>query len=80
MARGWESKSVEEQMESASSFRPELHEPLTSAQADLRRKREDVLLARARVVQQLAQPLNPRYREMLQLALKDLDEKLQRLA
>lgn len=80
MARGWESKSVEGQIESASSFRPEPRESLTSAQADLRRKREDLLLARARVAQQLAQSHNPRYREMLQMALKDLDEKLELLA
>jgi hypothetical protein len=80
VARGWESKSVEGQIESADTERGSSgRESVTPEQAELRRKREDLLLARVRVLQQLQQSLNLRYQQMLKMALKDLDEKLARL-
>jgi hypothetical protein len=79
MARGWESKSVEEQIELAAS-RPK-REPvrLTEEEHRLRREREGLELSRTRVMRELASATHPRHREMLEATLKHLDEKLSTL-
>ncbi|MFP5264596.1 MAG: hypothetical protein ACLGJB_22140 [Blastocatellia bacterium] len=79
MARGWESKAVEAQMESASEAAAARKKQLTPAEIEATRKRESLLLSRARVLQELQQSRNPRYQEVLTRALADLDEKLARL-
>lgn len=80
MARGWESKSVEGQIESFEGDRSaEIKNHVTSAQADLKRKRESLRLARARVLRDLEATQNPRYRDILNAALADLEGKLTRL-
>jgi hypothetical protein len=77
MARGWESKSVEAQIELAESRRPAKRGPAVSAvQAERTKKRESLLLSRTRVVHDLEAAHNPRYREILLAALKHLDDKL----
>jgi hypothetical protein len=77
MARGWESKSVEAQIELAESRRPTKRGPAVSAvQAERIKKRESLLLSRTRVVHDLEAAHNPRYREILLAALKHLDDKL----
>lgn len=75
MARGWESKSVEAQMESAEE-KPAPHTALTPEQIALRRQRESLQLARARVVQQLEIAREPRYIKLLNDALEDLNRRL----
>ncbi|HLY63157.1 MAG TPA: hypothetical protein VKV95_20620 [Terriglobia bacterium] len=80
MARGWESKSVEGQIESFEGGRSaEIKNHVTSAQADLKRKKESLRLARARVLRDLEATQNPRYRDILSAALADLEGKLTRL-
>jgi hypothetical protein len=80
MARGWESKSVEGQIESFESDRSaEVKNRLTSAQVDLLRKRSSLQLARSRILRDLETVQNPRYREILNAALSDLDKKLAEL-
>ena len=80
MARGWESKSVEGQIESFESNRSaEVKSRLTSAQADLLRRKNSLQLARSRILQNLETVLSPRYRDMLNVALSDLDKKLAEL-
>ena len=78
MARGWESKSVEAQMESAEQ-RPTGASPLSPEEAARERDRESLRLARARVVQQLEVAHEPRYVKLLQDALADLDARLSKL-
>jgi len=78
MARGWESKSVESQIESAETSNQE------SSQEDNpdpeRMRREQALrLSRSRVLQQLEVSHNPRHREMLNQALTDLEAQLAQL-
>lgn len=81
MARGWESKSVEGQIESFEGKRSsDVKKHVTSAQADLQRKKESLQLARARVLSDLETTQNPRYRDILTAALADLEGKLTRLA
>ena len=83
MARGWESKSVEAQIDGA-----ELHRSAALAQAtapspktlELIRKKETILLSRTRVVRELANAQNPRYITVLKKALADLDAQLSTIA
>jgi len=80
MARGWESKSVEAQIESAASRQSEVHEPeLTPEQLQILRERENLELSRTRVQRELAASQNPRYQQILRKALADLDAKLTQL-
>jgi len=80
MARGWESKSIESQIESAESERRNAHaKQMSPAEAEKRRQRESLLLSRTRVLRDLQTTQNPRYRETLLAALKHLDDKLAEL-
>jgi hypothetical protein len=77
MARGWESKSVEAQIELAESRRSLKRAVVVNAkEAERIKKRESLLLSRTRVVHDLESANNPRYREILRAALKHLDEKI----
>jgi hypothetical protein len=77
MARGWESKSVESQMETLQSERKETaKERLTPEVAAALRKKETLLLARAHLQQQMQASQHPRHRDMLQNALADLEKQL----
>jgi hypothetical protein len=77
MARGWESKSVESQIESAEdrAALARLPKP-TPEEADRKRQRESLLLSRTRVVHDLETSKNAGYRKTLEAALKHLDDKL----
>jgi hypothetical protein len=78
MARGWESKSVEEQ-QSAANTQVELKQRLTPQQAAQKQEREAIALSRRRVLQQLDEVQNPRHRQMLEIALSELDGRLTRM-
>jgi hypothetical protein len=78
MARGWESKSVEEQ-QSAASTQVESKQRLTPQQAAQKQERDAIGLSRQRVLQQLQEVQNPRHREMLEIALSELNQRLVRL-
>jgi hypothetical protein len=77
MARGWESKSVEEQ-QAASVTPSQLKQRLTPDQITRQQQAEGLSLARKSVLQQLQSAQNPRHRQMLERALADLDAKLKR--
>jgi hypothetical protein len=79
MARGWESKSVEEQQAEAAESRVKAGPLLTPEQIARRRQKEGLLLSRKRVLQQLEATQNPVHREMLRGALSDLDAKLAKM-
>jgi hypothetical protein len=80
MARGWESKSVELQIESATdSRRRASRKPVNPADAERIRQRESLQMSRTRVLHDIETAANPRYREILQAALKHLDDKLAEL-
>lgn len=76
MARGWESKSVESQIEGANENRPKVKLQLTPEQQQAARERERLQLSRAYVKQQIARATNPAHLQALQQALKDIEEKL----
>ena len=79
MARGWESKSVEEQQAQAVSEASPARPPLTPAQIASARGKQGLLLSRQYVLQQLEAARNSRHREILQNALADLDRQLAQL-
>jgi len=80
MARGWESKSVEGQVQEFESKESRTQKrQLSQDQKEVRRKLEIVLLSRARVEKELQSSENPRYREQLNRALIDLDAQIAKL-
>jgi hypothetical protein len=81
MARGWESKEVESQIESAQSKRAAARNaPLTSEQIRNQQQRESLEMSRTRVLRDLETVTHDRYREQLQSALKHLEQKLAELS
>lgn len=79
MARGWESKSVEEQQAQAAIDRVSPKAALTPAERAAQREREGLLLSRQRVLQQIAAAQNHIHRSMLERALAELDARLAHL-
>jgi hypothetical protein len=80
MARGWESKSVEEQVQEHQSRGEEnKKKQLTPEQSESRRKREVLLLSRSRVQKDLQASQNPRHRDQLNSALADLESQIAEL-
>jgi hypothetical protein len=79
MARGWESKSVEAQIDMADSARAAKAKRITPEALDRIRKRESLELSRARVVREMESAHNPRYKTVLGKALADLDAQLNNL-
>ena len=76
MARGWESKSVEaQQQEAATESAGDNKVRLTPEQAETRRKRDSLLLSRKDIEQKMA-TANPRYRQMLEAALAEVEARL----
>jgi hypothetical protein len=77
MARGWESKAVEGQVQDFQERDSDgKKRQLTPAQLESRRRREVLLLSRARVEKDLQGSRDPRYKEQLNRALADLDSQL----
>jgi hypothetical protein len=80
MARGWESKAVAAQMETAESREGALGEERVSpVEMERIRRKEGLMLSRSRVVHDLEAARNPRYRTMLEEALRHLDSQLSEL-
>jgi hypothetical protein len=81
MARGWESKSVEAQIDEAENHRGAILEnALPPEKLELIRKRETIVLSRTRVVRELNSAQNPRYKAVLSKALADLEAQLSTFA
>jgi hypothetical protein len=76
MARGWESKSVEQQQEERSVRQDNIRAPISPAEQQCNRKRVGLLLSRERLTQQLLAALNPRHRQMLEQSIAELDRQL----
>jgi len=79
VARGWESKSVEDQQAEALAQRSRPKRPESPEEIAKARERQGLLLSRTRLLQQIAAARSPRHREMLQRALADIESKLTRL-
>ena len=80
MARGWESKAVEEQIESkASTFVAATKKARTPDQVQKLIEKRNLEAACAKVRHEIASTQNPRYQEMLARSLSDLESKLAKL-
>ena len=78
MARGWESKSVEDQQQEAQ--RPKTAAPpIDPAQAARAAERATLQLARTRALADLQQACAPAHRSMLEHAIRSLDERIAKL-
>jgi hypothetical protein len=85
MARGWESKSVEQQQEEMAEQRKSFRERSAGAvisptpppkEQQRNRKREGLLLSRGRLQQQLQAASHPRHRQMLEQAIAEVERQL----
>lgn len=78
MARGWESKAVEAQQESAAEARqaPPMVDP---ADASRQAVRTTLMLARTRALADLQSACAPAHRAMLEQAIAELDQRLAEL-
>lgn len=80
MAKGWESKAVEGQVQDAQSERNNKQTQLTIAQIEANRRKQVLLLSRARVADGLQSSSDSRYRDQLTRALADLDAQISQLS
>jgi hypothetical protein len=73
MARGWESKSVEAQMEEA-EVSAVAKPRLSPEQMEARQKRETLMLTKKKLEGDLERTSNPRHQEMLRRAIEEVEE------
>ncbi len=76
MARGWESKSVEEQQNEFGKNSGEKKGPLSPEDEKRLLHRQTLELNRARVLEQIKRSQNPRYTELLNRELEQLEREL----
>ena len=76
MARGWESKSVEDQIQSARDREGNTRIRLTPEQLEVERKRDSLLLQRTRMLLQIEKCQDVRYRSTLESGLAYLETEL----
>ncbi|HEX2327971.1 MAG TPA: hypothetical protein VHN74_04565 [Candidatus Angelobacter sp.] len=79
MARGWESKSIEAQQESAQTDGAKGKRPIDEKEKAVRREAEQLRLSQAYLRQQIESSTHERYSETLRRALSEVEEKLRRL-
>jgi hypothetical protein len=80
MARGWESKSVEDQIGAAEAAKAEREArakpPVPPQEREQGERRQSLLLSRSQILSRLKVAQNARYRAQLELALEHLDAQL----
>lgn len=79
MARGWESKAVEDQQQEAERRALEAATPAFEQSPEVRARRErseSLRLSRSRTLDQLERATNPAHREMLGRTLRALEKEI----
>jgi hypothetical protein len=77
MARGWESKDVEAQVESREVAKPTPERDPISAEKQIRDQSiQQLQLSRTRITNDLSGATNPNHRKSLEAALAHLDKKI----
>jgi hypothetical protein len=80
MARGWESKNVEDQQaQSETDRRLRGKAPLTPAEMARQTQREGLLLSRSRTLASLQDACDARYRALLERTLEHVEAELKKL-
>jgi ribosomal protein L20 len=80
MARGWESKQVEAQIESARETQRGPSDERSAAGQQRQREKQTLLLSRACIQHRIESSGNSRYTESLNKALEEIDRKLAELS
>jgi hypothetical protein len=75
MARGWESKAVEEQQAEANRVR-NMGPPVSRDESDRRARLATLVLARTRAEADLQRAVAAPHRSMLERAIEDLDRRI----
>jgi hypothetical protein len=77
MARGWESKSVEDQISDAEAEKAMRSKPfLSSAERELETRKQSLLLSRSQILSRIKLARNARYRAQLEAALEHVEAQL----
>jgi hypothetical protein len=77
MARGWESKSVDDQIADAEAAKAEpQNRQLSAAERERATRRDALMLNRARTLQSLQTACDRRYRALLEQTLAHLDAEI----
>jgi hypothetical protein len=77
MARGWESKAIEDQIAEAEAKRQtRAREALTPAQVELRRRKESLMLERTRLIRELERGHKRRYLVLVEKSLAHIEAQL----
>ncbi len=79
MARGWESKSVEDQQAQAAEDAGKKSKQATPEELAARKRVAELGLMKKKLQHDLEAATNPRHREMLEKALSDLDRQIQKV-
>jgi hypothetical protein len=78
MARGWESKSVEDQIGDAQAEKEARSKPfLSPAEREQQTRKQSLLLSRSQILSRLKLARNARYRAQLEAALEHVEKQLQ---
>ena len=80
MARGWESKDVESQVEEKKSMSPGSGKgPKSPEEVQRDQERQDLQLSRTRIMNDLQTATHPNHRKALEAALEHLDQRIAKL-
>ncbi len=81
MARGWESKSVADQIEEGKDRQPEARTPYLSPAARAQQERlQSLHLSRTRTLNQLERATSRNHRHMLEQALQSLEREIEEIS
>ena len=82
MARGWESKAVSDQIEEGQNQpqAPQSREDRSPEMVLRRQQLESLRLSRARTLAQMEQAARPAYRQMLERALRALEDQIEEIS
>lgn len=79
MARGWESKSVEDQLEERERAKREAAFPVSTEAPQHRQRRETLQLARSQLREQISAARSDAHRKMLEQSLAAIEQELESL-
>ena len=79
MARGWESKSIEEQIEKKADAHTEKRPALSAEEKERLRKKTELELMLAKLRSDLKISRSLQYAQMLKAAIRDIEAQLQKL-
>lgn len=79
MARGWESKSVEDQLEERERAKREIAAAVSTEAPEQRLRRETLQLARSRLLEQIKAARSDVHRETVERSLQAIEAELESL-